>query len=321
MTNSPNPTPNPNRRRRLTADELIAIVVAMTGIGTVFFWGIGQRNSPLNLLKGGTASLSGNVSQDNGERKSIASLSGREGTAAVVPPAIIATAPAVKLQEAELVQPTAPAVVIAPVVVPAVVTPGVVAAVPEIKAPVFTDVPKQFWGATYISELGKRGILDDFEPGKFDPTKPITRGEYAKMLDRAFADKTPTTIASSFQDIPADYPRKEAVDGSVKRGFMTGYSSTKFAPNQLMPRYQLQISLAKGLQLPVSASQDKVLSPFTDLAKMPKYAREKMASAVTAGLVVKDKSKNQLKPVQNATRADAAALIYEALVKEGKITK
>ena len=317
MTNSPNPTPNPNRRRRLTADELIAIVVAMTGIGTVFFWGIGQKNSPLNLLQRATPSLSGNVSQTSGsEGKSIASLNGREGTTAVVPPTIVATAPVVKLSEDEPVKPTTGAVAIAPVVVPAVVTSA-----PEVKAPVFTDVPKQFWGETYISELGKRGILDDFEPGKFDPTKPITRGEYAKMLDRAFADKTPTTIASSFQDIPADYPRKEAVDGSVKRGFMTGYSSTKFAPNQLMPRYQLQISLAKGLQLPVSDSQDKVLSPFTDLAKMPKYAREKMASAVTAGLVVKDKSKNQLKPVENATRADAAALIYEALVKEGKITK
>ena len=115
------------------------------------------------------------------------------------------------------------------------------------------------------------------------------------MLDRAFADKTPTTVASTFQDIPADYPRKEAVDGSVQRGFMTGYSPTKFAPNQLMPRYQLQISLAKGLNLAPSGSTDKLLSPFTDASKMPKYAREKMASAVVAGLVIKDKSQNQLK--------------------------
>ena len=62
------------------------------------------------------------------------------------------------------------------------------------------------------------------------------------------------------------------------------------------------------------------LSKFNDAQEMPKYAREKMASAVDAGLTIKDKSTNQLKPVQNATRADAAALIYEVLVKEGKIT-
>jgi S-layer homology domain len=338
MTNLP--TPNPNRRRRLTADELIAIVIAMAGIGTVFFWGIGQKNSPLNLLSGGTATLNGAASgnrQDgllgsneaNGgrERQTIASMGEREQRNPTSPP-ITSAAPAVsqsavpvetttKASPQAIVAAPAPSVVAVPVV--PITPPTVAPTLPIVKAPEFTDVPQKFWGATYITELGKRGILDDFGEGKFDPTKPITRGEYAKMLDRAFADKPSTAATSSFNDIPTDYPRKEAVDGSVKRGFMTGYSPTKFAPNQPIPRYQLQISLAKGLQLPPSASQDTVLSKFTDAAQMPKYAREKMASAIDAGLVIKDKTANKLQPIQNATRADAAALVYEALVKEGKI--
>jgi hypothetical protein len=337
MANSP--TPNPNRRRRLTADELIAIVVAMAGIGTVFFWGIGQKNSPLNsLVSNGTAALTGNASSDrqgllnretnsSQERQTIASIGERERGNPPIPaiqsPAPTVVAPTIPAAEAPSAivpnEAAAPAVVAVPVpVAPAVVTPAATP-LPIVKAPAFTDVPKQFWGAGYIGELGKRGILDDFGTGKFDPSKPITRGEYAKMLDRAFADKPVTGRPFAFEDIPADYPRKEAVDGSVTRGFMTGYSPKKFAPNQPIPRYQLQISLAKGLGLPVSTSQDKVLSKFKDAAQMPKYAREKMASAVDAGLVIKDKTANQLKPVQNATRADAAALVYEALVKEGKI--
>jgi S-layer homology domain len=341
MANSP--TPNPNRRRRLTADELIAIVVAMAGIGTVFFWGIGQKNSPLNsLVSSGTAALTGNASSNNSqglinrdansdrERQTIASMGERER--GNPPNQAIQSAPTVvapTIQADEVPEAQAPAVVAVPVVpvapavvAPAVVTPAVTPAatpLPIVKAPTFTDVPKQFWGAGYIGELGKRGILDDFGTGKFDPSKPITRGEYAKMLDRAFADKPVTGRPFAFEDIPANYPRKEAVDGSVTRGFMTGYSPKKFAPNQPIPRYQLQISLAKGLGLPVSTSQDKVLSKFKDAAQMPKFAREKMASAIDAGLVIKDKTTNQLKPVQNATRADAAALVYEALVKEGKI--
>jgi S-layer homology domain len=334
MANSP--TPNPNRRRRLTADELIAIVVAMAGIGTVFFWGIGQKNSPLNsLVSSGTAALTGNASSDrqgllnrqtnsSQERQTIASIGERERgnppNQAIQSPAPTVVAPTTQTEEAPPTEASAPAVVAVPVVpvAPAVVTPAATP-LPIVKAPVFTDVPKQSWSAGYIGELGKRGILDDFGTGKFDPSKPITRGEYAKMLDRAFADKPVTGRPFAFEDIPADYPRKEAVDGSVTRGFMTGYSPKKFAPNQPIPRYQLQISLAKGLGLPVSTSQDKVLSKFKDAAQMPKYAREKMASAIDAGLVIKDKTTNQLKPVQNATRADAAALVYEALVKEGKI--
>ncbi len=322
MTNSPTPTPNPNRRRRLTADELIAIGVALAGIGTVFFWGLGQKYQP--MFQSGIASLT----SDNGtnrqvgaiegantnrqERRTIASVARDRQNSAPTPTLGAPVAPNVKTAEVPVEAP-----VQAP---PAATTPAIVPVpVPVAKTPVFTDVPKQFWGETYITELRKRGILDDFGSGQFDPSKEITRGEYAKMIDRAFADQPATSTPVNFNDIPANYPRKEAVDKSVQLGFMTGYSPTKFAPNQLIPRYQLQISLAKGLHLSVPTGTDKVLSKFPDAAQMPPYAREKMAAAVDSGLLIKDKTPDLLKPAQNATRADAAALIYEALVKEGKI--
>ncbi len=383
MTNSPNPTPNPYRRGRLSAfDQLIAIVVALTGIGMVLFWVIGQKYRQLDL-EGGISNLSENkvgllgngkpivsnpiVSVANKDRhnpqsvttipspapttivKTIASGANRDrhnpqpvttipspASTTIVEtiasfanrdrhnPQPVTTIPSpapttiVKTVEvpAEPPKTTRPApVAVAPVVQPTVVPP----AKPVAKTPEFTDVPKQFWGETYITELQKRGILDDFGSGKFDPSKPITRGEYAKMLDRAFADRPATTTTANFKDIPSDYPRKKAIDKSVQLGFMTGYSPTKFFPNQKIPRYQLQISLAKGMKLNPPANTDRVLSKFTDAKEMPKYAREKMAAAVDAGLTIKDRTKNLLKPVKTATRADAAALIYQALVKEGKI--
>jgi S-layer homology domain len=326
MTNSPTPNPNPNRRRRLTADELIAIGVALAGIGTVFFWGLGQKYRPIDLFQGGTPSVSSNkdtgkiglLGEDAGqEQRTIASAAtqARKDTT-TTPPVTSPVPPIVTAVEPPVAEPVTPPVA----TVPAAVVPAIVATMPIVStAPVFTDIPKQFWGETYITELRKRGVLDDFGNGKFDPTKEITRGEYAKMLDRAFTDKPLTAATISFKDIPKDYLRKEAVDKSVQLGFMSGYSPTKFAPNQVIPRYQLQISLAKGLNLPIPTSSDTTLKNFSDADNMPKYAREKMAAAVENGLIIKDKTPNLLKPVQNATRADAAALIYEVLVKEGKI--
>ncbi len=325
MTNSPTPNPNPNRRRRLTADELIAIGVALAGIGTVFFWGIGQKYRSIDLLQGETASVSSNkgtgkiglLGEDAGqEQRTISSVATQDRRNANTTPPITSPVPPVTAVETPAVDPTTPPVA----TVPSPVVPAIVAVAPIIStAPVFTDIPNQFWGETYITELRKRGILDDFGTGKFDPTKEITRGEYAKMLDRAFADKPLTAPTIGFKDIPKNYPRKEAVDKSVQLGFMSGYSPTKFAPNQAIPRYQLQISLAKGLNLPLPTNSDTTLKNFSDADNMPKYARKKMAAAVESGLVIKDKTPNLLKPVQNATRADAAALIYEVLVKEGKI--
>ncbi|WP_310481977.1 S-layer homology domain-containing protein [Chamaesiphon sp. VAR_48_metabat_403] len=321
MTNSPTPTPNPNRRRRLTADELIAIGVALAGIGTIFFWGIGQKYQP--MFQSGIDSLgsdrpnrqigllTGADTKIGQDRSTLADFS-RDRQPTVVPnPTIkVPAKPIVKTVEVPA-ETTAPVATVLPAVVPVVI--------PVTKTPAFTDVPNQFWGETYITELKKRGILEDFGTGKFDPNQEITRGEYAKMLDRAFADKPTSTAVSKFKDIPTDYPRKEAVDKSVQLGFMTGYSADKFAPNQPIPRYQLQISLAKGLQLAVPTSVDTVLSKYPDNKQMPDYTRPKMAAAIDAGLAIDDETANLLKPVQKATRADAAALIYKVLVKEGKI--
>jgi hypothetical protein len=347
MTNSPTPNqPNPNRRRRLTADELIAIVVALAGIGTVLFWGLGSNNRALNTLRGKTRTAGDNVAgttRTNGaidsetanrgtERRTIGSIFGRDRQSANVGAAANnsgETAPTTVIKKVEVpTEPTtAPTGNTAPVAATATAigaaTTGVATAsnpTPTTSTPAFKDVPKQFWGETYITELKNRGILDDFGTGKFDPNQTITRGEFAKMLDRAFADKpTTATTAIKFTDIPANYQRKEAIGKTIGRGFMTGYSPTKFSPNQPMPRYQMQISLAKGLQLPIASNTETVLSKYSDASQMPKFAREKMASAIDAGLTVKDKSANLLKPTQNATRADAAALIYQILVKEGKI--
>ena len=308
-------TPTPNRRRRLTADELIAIVIALVGIGTVFFWGLGQKNSPLSVIQGNVAPLEGKgeviENEPNSARqpKPIASLPDPNRSATAI-------APVVPVEEVPTQPAEAPAVVI-PVAPPvATVPPAPVAA-----APAFKDVPKDFWAQGYISELQKRGILNDFGEGKFDPTKPITRGEYAMILTRAFPDKPAITPVLSFNDIPKKYPRKDAIDNAVKMGFMSGYSPTKFSPNQVIPRYQMQISLAKGLNLPLPdpKERDAVLGKFSDAGKMPKYAREKIAAAINSELVVKDTTVGKLSPMQNATRADAAALIYQALVKEGKI--
>ncbi|MEO1693133.1 MAG: hypothetical protein AAFR63_16645, partial [Cyanobacteria bacterium J06631_6] len=72
MTNpSPpeSPNPIPERRRRpatgVTFDEMIAIIVAFSTIGTILFWSIGGRNSNLGL-GGGTNVLSSDRTTDTG---------------------------------------------------------------------------------------------------------------------------------------------------------------------------------------------------------------------------------------------------------------
>ncbi|MEB3293778.1 MAG: S-layer homology domain-containing protein, partial [Synechococcales bacterium] len=61
----------------------------------------------------------------------------------------------------------------------------------------------------------------------------------------------------------------------------------------------------------------QALSPYTDAQAVPKWATPKLATAINAGIVGQED--DRLEPNKPATRADAAAYIYQALVKEGKI--
>jgi S-layer homology domain len=325
MTQSPNP--NNNRRRRLTADELIAILVAMSGIGGIFWWVISHRTPNQGFFQANVGSADvrttlpltkdpANPQPTSSDRfikpRTVAAPAGAAGVAAAVAPnpgednaAEAGTTPTVL---------TPPAVApIAAAVVPSAIAPSRAPA----PVPAFTDVPDKYFGKSKIEVLQAMGILSDFGDGKFDPNAPITRGEYAKMLDRAFTDRAVTQQVLEFKDIPASYPRREALDKSVKMGFMTGYSKTLFKPDEKIPRYQMQISLAKGMNLKPGAAG--VLDKFKDASSIPAWAKDKMAAAIGAGLIVKDGKDGQLQPVQATTRGEAATLIYEALVKDGKI--
>jgi hypothetical protein len=330
MTQSPNPN---NRRRRLTADELIAIMVSMAGIGTIFWWSISQRPAGWNLAN--TAAT--------GTARSASSLPVAVDGVAAGTQVILGTAKnnAVADENLVIATPTAgsagnssknsstvdtdstPSVsAIAGLSTPLVTydtspAPAVSSPLPSSTAPAFKDV-EQYWAKDYVAVLRQRGVLDDFGSGTFEPNLPVTRGEYAKMLDRAF-DKPVTQQVLEFQDIPATYTRRAALDKSVKMGFMTGYSKTLFKPEEKIPRYQMQISLAKGLGLKAVGAIDSILAKYPDAKDMPKYAREKMAAAIESGFVVKDSNANLLQPNNATTRGEAAALIYGALVKEGKI--
>jgi hypothetical protein len=340
MTQSPTPNPNPNegRRRRLTADELIAVLVAMAGIGSIFWWSIGSRSTGWNLSKntatgaaprntlplptdnGGNApAVGGTRARGSGHNDAAPSLApsidsythpddrttGQTNTAGQVAAGTAAIAGLGGIAASASPQVSS--------------SPGASAS-PLTSAVPFKDVEKS-WAKDYITVLRERGVLDDFGGSSFQPDLPITRGDYAKMLDRAFGqDRVTTTQVLDFKDIPATYARREAIDKSVKLGFMTGYSKTLFKPDENIPRYQMQISLAKGLGLQAKGNVDDVLAKYDDVATLPPWAKAKTAAAVEAGLVVKDDRAGSLQPIKKATRGEAAALVYGALEKSGKLS-
>jgi hypothetical protein len=178
----------------------------------------------------------------------------------------------------------------------------------------FADVPAGYWASAPIAALSAQGILTGFPDGTFQPNKPITRVEFAAIVQRAF-NQPASREALKFSDLRADSPAIAAINKATQTRFMSGFPDGSFQPNRQIPRLQVLLALATGLNLQTKAPPNQVLSRYQDAEQVPKYALDKVAAATEAGLVLNDTNPNVLAPDKVTTRAEAAALVYAALRK------
>ncbi|AFZ11209.1 S-layer domain-containing protein [Crinalium epipsammum PCC 9333] len=181
----------------------------------------------------------------------------------------------------------------------------------------FSDVPSNYWANDFIQALAARNIIAGFTDGTFRPETPVTRAQFAAMISKAFQQSNIRT-AVNFVDVPSNYWATGAIRDAYEMGFLTGYPGNVFRPNQNIPREQVLVSLANGLNLTASGSTSNSLNLFTDATDVSNYARNSIAVAAEKGLVVSYPNVSLLNPRQTATRAEVAAFIYQALVNSGQ---
>ncbi|MBD2464350.1 S-layer homology domain-containing protein [Oscillatoria sp. FACHB-1407] len=180
----------------------------------------------------------------------------------------------------------------------------------------FSDVPSNYWARGFIEELTRRGIVNGFPDGSFRPDAPVTRSQFAAMVQKAF-DQAVVRDPIRFTDVSERYWASEAIREAYTTGFMTGYPDGSFNPNQNILRAQVLVSLANGLSYSNPNSVSDTLQVYNDANDIPDYARPTVAAATEKQLVVNYPNLDQLNPTRIATRAEVAAFIYQALVSAG----
>ncbi|MDX2216337.1 MAG: S-layer homology domain-containing protein [Oculatellaceae cyanobacterium bins.114] len=184
----------------------------------------------------------------------------------------------------------------------------------------FLDVPTNYWAREFIEELTRRGVVNGFPDGSFRPDSPVTRSQFAAMVQKAF-DQAVVRNPVAFTDITDQYWASEAIREAYTTGFMTGYPNGAFNPNQNILRAQVLVSLANGLSYSTRNSLDEALRVYNDANEIPDYARPNVAAATEKQLVVNYPTLEQLNPNRTATRAEVAAFIYQALVSAGNANR
>lgn len=179
----------------------------------------------------------------------------------------------------------------------------------------FSDVPPGYWAEAYIKALAAREVIAGFPNGTFRPNEPVTRAQFAAIISKAFSP-SPTQAAINFKDVRTNYWAYQAIQTSYRGGFLTGYPGQVFRPEQRIPRLQALVSLASGLKL--RSDDTTVLRVFSDQSQIPTWASTAIAGATQKQLVVNYPTLTQLNPNRDATRAEVAAFVYQALVNAGR---
>ncbi|MGV2829010.1 S-layer homology domain-containing protein [Myxosarcina sp. GI1(2024)] len=199
-----------------------------------------------------------------------------------------------------------------------------VAETPETETPEaaieFEDVSPDYWAYPFIAELAERDLVSGSSENLFEPDKLITRASMASLISTAF-DQPETEVMKNFADVTEDNATAADINKAVDMGFMKGYSNREFRPLENIPRYQVLVALATGLNLEPPQDVEATLQQFRDGDRIPEWATEQVAAAIEAGLLVNrpDYARDALNPNQSATRSEAAAAVYQALVETGKL--
>jgi hypothetical protein len=344
MTNRPPSEPESSQRTALGVDEFIAILVAFAAIGGILFWSLSRRdsNSNFNGLLSPSSTPAARVQPNQVLPSSrpqvepnpvpqfhVLPLPLPEAVERKTPSfGINSTTPAAAVLPSADVTPTQlsqPQRTVSSSVLESSITASALPLVTPAKQksiippPIaFNDVPNNFWGRRFIDVLSSRGIIKGFPDYSFRPNQPVSRAEFAAILQKAF-DQELSKSAIAFQDVSPTFWANPAINQAISSGFLKGYPKKSFKPQQNISRAQVLVALASGLNLKAPNSPNQILSIYKDAKDIPAYANSKIAAATANRLVVNYPNLQSLAPNRIATRAEVAAMIHQALVKQGKL--
>ncbi len=177
----------------------------------------------------------------------------------------------------------------------------------------FTDIAGN-WAEGDIQTLLDAGVLSVPPDGRFDPSQPVDRLDFAVWIARAL-ELTPASGPLDFVDaaeIPAaDQPE---VGAAVAAGLIEGRPGHIFAPNDPLSRAEMATILGRALEAKGQTPQARFFVLFPDGSTVPAWA-------LPAALVVQDQimygepcsPSPCFAPNLDTTRAETAALLVRFL--------
>lgn len=161
------------------------------------------------------------------------------------------------------------------------------------------------WSEAAIKTLVGSGAISGYPEGTFRPDSRITRAEFAAVMVKAF--KLQPKGGKVFEDTAGHWAR-DAIATAGAHGIVNGYGDTSFGPDDPITREQMAVMIVIAAKPAPVTDQ----ASFADGADISGWARDAVATATKKG-IMKGYPDNTVKPKGSATRAEAVAVVFNAL--------
>ncbi|MDG0809669.1 S-layer homology domain-containing protein [Cohnella rhizosphaerae] len=183
----------------------------------------------------------------------------------------------------------------------------------------FTDVPSAHWAWKAVRSLAAKQVVNGTAPARFDPSRQVTRAEFAAMLSRSLGLAAPQKEASPFGDVAPGVWYGDAVAAAAEAGIVNGRSASAFAPNEGITREEMAVMLMRAYDYAnadaASAAGDAetgAAAPFADAAAFSGWAAGAIDRAAGLGLL-SGRDGRVFDAKSGLTRAESAQALYKLL--------
>ncbi|MBD3920810.1 Ig-like domain-containing protein [Paenibacillus sp. PR3] len=177
------------------------------------------------------------------------------------------------------------------------------------------------WANTNIMLMANKYIVEGRSTSKFEPSKPITRGEFAMFIARGLGLSGDKNAAAAFSDLKTNTALAAYVGAASKAGIVQGNSDGTFKPNNFITRQEAAAMLNRaasvaGSNVTLPQTATAYLQRFKDKKQIGQWAQQDVAKSVYTGFITGTTS-TTFAPLSNTTRAEATIMIQRLLTYVG----
>lgn len=178
----------------------------------------------------------------------------------------------------------------------------------------FTDVPSDAWYKPDVDYVAENDYMIGTSDTTFEPQSNLTRAMFATILARYDGAEVDDSVPTIFTDVEVNQWFTGSIGWANEKKIVEGRGDNIFDPTSFITRQELAVMVERYITY-VESTTDKVhvtpgvAIPFTDADQISDYAKDAMDKAVIHGLIIGYPDKS-VKPLQNITRAETAAVIH-----------